>query len=45
MTRLNYHQLHYFWAVANNGNLTKTAQQLSVSQSALSSKIRQLETR
>ncbi|MFT6967857.1 MAG: LysR family transcriptional activator of nhaA [Cellvibrionaceae bacterium] len=43
MARLNYHHLHYFWAVAKNGNLTKTAQHLNVSQSALSSQIRQLE--
>lgn len=43
MARLNYHHLHYFWAVAKNGNLTKTAQQLNVSQSALSTQIRQLE--
>ncbi len=43
MARLNYHHLHYSWAVAKNGNLTKTAQQLNVSQSALSSQIRQLE--
>lgn len=43
MARLNYHHLHYFWAVAKNGNLTKTANNLNVSQSALSSQIRQLE--
>lgn len=40
---LNYHHLHYFWAVAKDGNLTRTAKRLHVSQSALSSQIRQLE--
>lgn len=43
MTRLNYHHLHYFWQVAKTGNLTKAANNLHVSQSALSSQIRQLE--
>lgn len=43
IARLNFHHLHYFWAVANNGNLTRTAEQLRVSQSALSAQIRQLE--
>ncbi len=43
MSRLNYHHLHYFWAVAKQGNLTKAAEQLHVSQSALSTQIRQLE--
>jgi LysR family transcriptional activator of nhaA len=41
--RLNYHHLHYFWAVAKEGNLSRTAAQLHVSQSALSSQIRSLE--
>lgn len=40
---LNYHHLHYFWAVAKQGNLTKVAAQLRVSQSAISTQIRQLE--
>ena len=43
MSRLNYHHLHYFWAVAKDGNLTRTAEQLHVSQSALSTQIKQLE--
>lgn len=43
MSRLNYHHLHYFWAVAKQGNLTRAAAQLHVSQSALSTQIRQLE--
>lgn len=41
--RLNYHHLHYFWAVAKDGNLTRTANQLNVSQSALSAQIKTLE--
>ncbi|MEO5733280.1 MAG: LysR family transcriptional regulator, partial [Rubrivivax sp.] len=41
--RLNYHHLHYFWAVALEGHLTRAAQKLHVSQSALSAQIRQLE--
>lgn len=40
---LNFHHLHYFWAVAKDGNLTRTAARLRVSQSALSAQIRQLE--
>ena len=42
---LNYHHLLYFWAVAHEGHLTRAAQHLRVSQSALSSQIRQLEAR
>lgn len=43
MSKLNYHHLNYFWHVAKQGNLTKTAERLHVSQSALSSQIAQLE--
>jgi LysR family transcriptional activator of nhaA len=41
---LNYHHLHYFWFVAKEGNLTRAAAKLRVSQSALSVQIRQLES-
>ncbi len=40
---LNYHHLQYFWAVAHRGNLSRTAQDLRISPSALSTQIRQLE--
>ena len=43
MARLNYHHLLYFWAVAKEGNLTRAAKSLHVSQSALSVQIRRLE--
>lgn len=39
----NFHHLHYFWAVAHDGNLTRTADRLHVSQSAVSVQIKQLE--
>lgn len=41
---LNFHHLRYFWRVAMDGNLTRTARQLHVAQSALSAQIRHLET-
>ncbi|ERS91051.1 LysR family transcriptional regulator [Halomonas sp. PBN3] len=43
--KLNYHHLYYFWQVARSGHLTRTAEALHVSQSALSHQIRQLEER
>ena len=45
MDRLNYHHLRYFREVAHEGNLTRTADRLHLSQSALSTQIRQLEDR
>lgn len=42
-SRLNYHHLYYFWLVAREGNLTRTAARLHLSQSALSTQIKQLE--
>jgi LysR family transcriptional activator of nhaA len=44
LRQLNFHHLHYFWVVAREGHLTRAAQQLHVSQSALSSQIRELES-
>jgi LysR family transcriptional activator of nhaA len=41
--RLNFHHLRYFHAVAHDGNLTRTAERLNLSQSALSSQIKKLE--
>jgi LysR family transcriptional regulator, transcriptional activator of nhaA len=41
--RVNFHHLHYFWAVAHEGSLTRAAARLHVAQSALSAQIRQLE--
>ena len=43
MRNLNFHHLYYFWIVAKEGHLTRAAEQLHVSQSALSSQIRQLQ--
>ena len=45
MDRLNYHHLRYFREVAHTGNLTRTAELVNLSQSALSTQIRQLEDR
>lgn len=43
MRNLNFRHLLYFWSVAQRGHLTQAAEQLRVSQSALSAQIRQLE--
>lgn len=43
LRQLNFHHLYYFWSVAKEGHLTRTAESLHVSQSALSSQIKQLE--
>jgi LysR family transcriptional activator of nhaA len=45
LEQLNFHHLFYFWRVARAGHLTQVARELHVSQSALSSQIRQLEDR
>lgn len=45
MIALNYNHLRYFWAVAHDGNLTRTAERLNLTQSALSVQIRKLEER
>lgn len=43
MSQLNYHHLRYFLAIAKEGNLTKAAKRLGVSQSALSVQLKKLE--
>jgi LysR family transcriptional activator of nhaA len=43
MSTLNYSHLRYFWAVAHDGNLTRAAERLHVSQSAVSVQIQKLE--
>jgi LysR family transcriptional activator of nhaA len=45
MSVLNYNHLRYFWVVAHDGNLTRAARRLNLSQSALSVQIRKLEER
>ncbi|TXH64187.1 MAG: LysR family transcriptional regulator [Burkholderiaceae bacterium] len=45
LDQLNFHHLFYFWRVARTGHLTRTAQELHIAQSALSSQVRQLEDR
>lgn len=45
LEQLNFHHLFYFWKVAKLGHLTRAAQELHTSQSALSAQIRQLEDR
>jgi LysR family transcriptional activator of nhaA len=41
--RMNYNHLRYFWFVAHEGNLTRAARELNLSQSALSVQIKTLE--
>jgi LysR family transcriptional activator of nhaA len=45
MADLNFHHLRYFWVVAHQRNLTRAAELLHVSPSALSIQLRQLEGR
>lgn len=45
MAELNYRHLRYFWAIAQEHSLTRAAERLHVSQSALSIQLRQLEDR
>jgi LysR family transcriptional activator of nhaA len=45
MAELNYHHLRYFRAIAHQRSLTRAAEQLHVSPSALSIQLRQLEER
>lgn len=43
MTQLNYHHLRYFHAIVREGTLTRAAESLNVSQSALSIQLKKLE--
>ena len=43
MPHLNYHHLRYFWIIATEGNLTRAAERLHLSQSALSVQLGKLE--
>jgi len=43
MRDLNYNHLRYFWAVAHTGSLTRAAEKMNLSQSALSVQIQKLE--
>lgn len=45
LNQLNFHHLYYFWRVAKLGHLTRAAEELATSQSAVSAQIRQLEER
>ena len=45
LVQLNFHHLLYFWRVAKLGHLTRAADELHTSQSAVSAQIRQLEER
>jgi len=45
LDQLNFHHLFYFWRVAKLGHLTRAAEEVHASQSALSAQIRQLEER
>lgn len=45
LNQLNFHHLFYFWRVAKLGHLTRAADELHTSQSAVSAQIRQLEER
>ena len=43
MPSMNYHHLRYFRAIAHVGSLTRAAEQLNLSQSALSAQLKKLE--
>lgn len=43
MTTLNYHHLLHFWTVAREGGVAAAARRLRLSQSTLSTQLRQLE--
>lgn len=43
MSQMNYKHLHYFWAVAKAGSISRAAQQLHLTPQTLSGQIKQLE--
>lgn len=43
MQRLNHHHLYIYWVFAKTSNFTKTAEALSIAQSAVTSQVKQLE--
>jgi len=43
MRRLNHHHLYIFWIFGKTGSFTKTAEELSIAQSAVTSQIKNLE--
>ena len=43
MRNLNFNHLQYFWSVAHEGSLTRAAERMNLSQSALSVQIQKLE--
>ncbi|MEW9797056.1 LysR family transcriptional regulator [Alteromonas sp. CYL-A6] len=43
MARINYHHLYYFWRVATVENLTKVANEIHLSQSAISAQLKQFQ--
>ncbi|GAB2857404.1 LysR family transcriptional regulator [Pseudoduganella ginsengisoli] len=45
LDQLNFNHLFYFWRVAKLGHLTRAAEELHTSQSAVSTQVRQLEER
>ncbi|WP_448211891.1 transcriptional activator NhaR [Colwellia sp. MEBiC06753] len=44
MTKLNYHHLNYFYAIAKHGSIAKAAQQIHISPQTLSAQLNQLES-
>lgn len=43
MPHLNYHHLRYFWVIASEGSMTRAAERLNLSPSALSVQLKALE--
>ncbi len=44
MYKLNFNHLYYFWVIAKQGNLGRAAKQLKLSDSALSTQLKKLES-